>query len=49
MSKIREKIIWYRMKRLAAAHPFFHRKNGLLSMREAKTLLREKEIPDGRK
>ena len=47
MSKIREKIIWYRMKRLAAAHPFFHRKNGLLSMREAKTLLREKEIPDG--
>lgn len=35
------------MKRLAAAHPFFHRKNGLLSMREAKTLLREKEIPDG--
>lgn len=47
MSKIREKIIWYRMKRLAAAHPFFHRKNGLLSMREAKTLLRKKEIPDG--
>lgn len=47
MSKIREKIIWNRMKRLAAAHPFFHRKNGLLSMREAKTLLREKEIPDG--
>ena len=47
MSKIREKIIWYRMKRLAAGHPFFHRKNGLLSMREAKTLLRKKEIPDG--
>lgn len=47
MSKIREKMIWNRMKRLAAAHPFFHRKNGLLSMREAKTLLREKEIPDG--
>lgn len=35
MSKISEKIIWYRTKRLAAAHPFFHRKNGLLSMREA--------------
>ena len=47
MSKIREKIIWYRMKKLAAAHPFFNRKGGLLSMREAKTLLREKEIPDG--
>ena len=47
MSKIREKMIWNRMKRLAAAHPFFHRKNGLLSMREAKTLLRKKEIPDG--
>ena len=47
MSKISEKIIWYRTKRLAAAHPFFHRTNGLLSMREAKTLLREKEIPDG--
>ena len=47
MSKIREKIIWYRMKRLAAAHPFFHRKNGLLSMREAKVLLRGREIPDG--
>ena len=47
MSKIREKMIWNRMKRLAAAHPFFHRKNGLLSMREAKTLLRGKEIPDG--
>lgn len=47
MSKIREKMIWNRMKRLAAAHPFFHRKNGLLSMREAKTLLREEEIPDG--
>ena len=47
MSKISEKIIWYRTKRLAAAHPFFHRKNGLLSMSEAKALLREKEIPDG--
>lgn len=49
MSKIREKIIWYRMKRLAAAHPFFHRKNGLLSMREAKTLLRKKRFLTGRK
>ena len=47
MSKISEKIIWYRTKRLAAAHPFFHRKNGLLSMREAKVLLRGREIPDG--
>ena len=47
MRRIREQVIWYRTKRLAAAHPFFHRKNGLLSMREAKTLLREKEIPDG--
>ena len=47
MSKISEKIIWYRTKRLAAAHPFFHRKNGLLSMREAKALLRGREIPDG--
>lgn len=47
MSKISEKIIWYRTKRLAAAHPFFHRKNGLLSMREAKALLQGREIPDG--
>lgn len=47
MSKISEKIIWYRTKRLAAAHPFFHRKNGLLSMREAKALLRSREIRDG--
>lgn len=47
MSKISEKIIWYRTKRLAAAHPFFHRKNGLLSMREAKALLRGREIRDG--
>ena len=47
MSKISEKIIWYRTKRLAVAHPFFHRKGRLLSMREAKALLRDKEIPDG--
>lgn len=47
MSKIREKIIWYRMKKLAAAHPFFNRKGGLLSMREAEGLLRGREIPDG--
>lgn len=47
MSKISEKIIWYRTKRLAAAHPFFQRKNGLLSMREAKALLQGREIPDG--
>ena len=47
MRRIREQVIWYRTKRLAAAHPFFHRKNGLLSMSEAKALLREKEIPDG--
>ena len=47
MSKISEKIIWYRTKRLAAAHPFFHRKNGLLSMREAKALLRGRAIRDG--
>lgn len=47
MSKIREKIIWYRMKKLAAAHPFFNRKGGLLSMREAEGLLRRREIPDG--
>ena len=47
MSKIREKMIWNRMKRLAAAHPFFQRNNGLLSIREAKTLIRQKEIPDG--
>ena len=47
MSKISEKIIWYRTKRLAAAHPLFHRKNGLLSMREAKALLRGREIRDG--
>lgn len=47
MSKISEKIIWYRTKRLAAAHPFFQRKNGLLSMREAKALLRGREIRDG--
>lgn len=47
MSKISEKIIWYRTKRLAAAHPFFHRKNGLLSMSEAKARLQGREIPDG--
>lgn len=47
MSKISEKIIWYRTKRLAAAHPFFQRKNGLLSMREAKALLQGREIRDG--
>lgn len=47
MSKISEKIIWYRTKRLAAAHPFFQRKNGLLSMSEAKARLQGREIPDG--
>lgn len=47
MSKISEKIIWYRMKKLAASHPFFNRKGGLLSMREAEGLLRGREIPDG--
>lgn len=47
MRRIREQVIWYRTKRLAAAHPFFHRKNGLLSMSEAKALLQGREIPDG--
>ncbi len=47
MRRIREQVIWYRTRRLAAAHPFFHRKNGLLSMREAKALLQGREIPDG--
>ena len=47
MRRIREQVIWYRTKRLAAAHPFFHRKNGFLSMSEAKALLQGREIPDG--
>lgn len=47
MRRIREQVIWYRTKRLAAAHPFFHRKNGLLSMSETKALLQGREIPDG--
>ena len=47
MRRIREQVIWYRTKRLAAAHPFFQRKNGLLSMREAKARLQGREIPDG--
>ena len=47
MRRIREQVIWYRTKRLAAAHPFFHRKNGLLSMREAKARLQGRKIPDG--
>ena len=47
MRRIREQVIWYRTKRLAAAHPFFHRKNVLLSMREAKARLQGREIPDG--
>ena len=47
MRRIREQVIWDRTKRLAAAHPFFHRKNGLLSMREAKARLQGREIPDG--
>lgn len=44
---MREQIIWYKMKKLAAAHPFFSRKGGLLSRREAKALLHGREIPDG--
>lgn len=47
MRRIREQVIWYRTKRLAVAHPFFHRKNGLLSMSEAKARLQGREIPDG--
>lgn len=47
MRRIREQVIWYRTKRLAAVHPFFHRKNGLLSMSEAKARLQGREIPDG--
>ena len=47
MRRIREQVIWYRTKRLAAAHPFFQRKNGLLSMSEAKARLQGREIPDG--
>lgn len=47
MRRIREQVIWYRTKRLAAAHPFFQRKNGLLSMSEAKARLQGGEIPDG--
>ena len=47
MRRIREQVIWYRTKRLAAAHPFIHRKNGLLSMSEAKARLQGREIPDG--
>ncbi len=44
---MREQIIWYKMKKLAAAHPFFSRKGRLLSRRKAKALLQGKEIPDG--
>lgn len=44
---MREQIIWYKMKKLAAAHPFFSRKGGLLSRRKAKALLHGREIPDG--
>lgn len=47
MNQIREQIIWHKMRRLASTHPFFCRKHGLLSMREAKSLLRGREIPDG--
>ena len=47
MNQIRKQIIWHKMRRLAATHPFFCRKHGLLSMREAKSLLRGREIPDG--
>lgn len=47
MNKMREQIIWHRMKKLASAHPFFGRKGGLLSMREAKARLQGREIPDG--
>lgn len=47
MDQIRKQIIWHKMRRLAAEHPFFCRKHGLLSMREAKSLLRGREIPDG--
>ncbi len=44
---MREQIIWYKMKKLAAAHPFFSRKGRLLSRRKAKALLQGKQIPDG--
>ena len=45
---IREQIEWYRMKRIASAHPFFEIKGRLLSKRDAEALLQGREIPDGR-
>ena len=47
MNAIRGLIIWYGTKRLAAAHPFFGRKGGLLSRREAKSILQGRKIPNG--
>lgn len=47
MSGIREGILWYKTRRLAASHPFFRRPKGLLSRREAKRLLGDNTIFDG--
>ncbi len=44
----KEQIEWYRMKKIAAAHPFFAMKGRLLSRRDAELLLRGREIPDGK-
>ena len=47
MRGIREGILWYKTRRLAASHPFFRRPKGLLSRREAKRLLGDDAIFDG--
>ena len=39
--------IWYRIRRLAKAHPFFSSKGRLLSLQSAKAMLRGRDIPDG--
>ena len=47
MNQIRERIMYHKMRRLAATHPFLCRKHGLLALREVKALLKGREIPDG--
>lgn len=41
-------LLWNEMRKFFRAHPFFATRSHRLTMREAKALLRGRDIPDGK-